>query len=94
MLQGIKVNASGKRFPRYVKKPILVKRLCTAVGDRGDVGVAIMRGGQILGFCWGDNLTLEMVREMREGHPYREFVYVGTVTENDCIRDNFARMRY
>lgn len=92
-----KIEKTAARFPRWIKKPMQAGRLCCGtLAGRRDVGVARLRGGELVAFAWGDNYTLEELKTMRKaGELAGGAVYLGEVWdggEGAPARDNFARV--
>lgn len=92
----LEVEKTASRMPNYIRKAQKIKYMC--VGGfwkdgtpRKDVGAAVMSNGEIVPFWWGENLSLEEVKEIRQKDKYKTFVYIGRVWDLEKgTRDNFA----
>lgn len=89
-----KVVPTCAKLPHYVRRAKFIKRLCFGGFDksgkmRGDIGVAIMRNGEMLPICWGDNFSIEEVKEIRRMDKKQKFIYIGKICDGV---DNFARI--
>ncbi len=86
-------------MPKYVRKAAKTKYLCFGGFDkdggyRPDIGLAVMRNGELIPYEWGGNLSMAKVKEIRKADHRQEFIYVGKVFDSveNKSRDNFAKV--
>lgn len=87
-MNAIRVPQTTSQLPRYIHRAKAIRML-----SYNGVGGAIMYNGDLIGFRWGENLTLEEVKQMRAKDHRLYFVYIGPVWDNSTpsdSRDNFA----
>ena len=89
-------------MPKYVRKAAKTKYLCFGGfnkdgGYRADIGLAVMRNGELIPIEWGGNggtLSMAEVKEIRKADHNQEFIYIGKVYDSLAkeSRDNFAKV--